>query len=58
MSIWADRQIHALNRRLEEFEARLKALEQGDKENTSTAVPQFDKRTKEYREWKNANSSQ
>lgn len=58
MSIWADRQIHALNLKVEELEKRMYALEKEDKVNPPIPITPPDLRTKEGRAWKNANSSQ
>lgn len=59
MSIWADRQIHALNARVSILEERIKTLQNA----SPFAVPpegipveKLDHRTKEYKLWKTANS--
>ena len=67
MSIWADRQIHALNRRVEELSVQIdelsRRLDPGGSTTAKDAIPAtsltqepLDKRTREWREWKQMNS--
>ena len=55
MSIWADQQIRDLNNKVKELDERLQALEA--KEELPAIPEPLDKRTKEWQQWKNANSS-
>jgi hypothetical protein len=63
MSIWADRQIHALNARVSILEERIKTLQNASQNPSPFAVPpegipveKLDHRTREYKAWKIANS--
>lgn len=59
MSLWTDRELKALIAKVNILEARVNFLESTNKtkmENMATESAPPDKRTKEYREWKNANS--
>ena len=60
MSLWTDRELKSLIARVDELEKRLLLVEG---HNNYPVVPTdgispqpLDKRTKEYKEWKNANS--
>jgi hypothetical protein len=59
MSIWSDTELKSLRAELNELKARVAELEKRPAAApTEAAIPmQFiDKRSKAYREWKNANS--
>lgn len=58
MSIWADQKIREILDELERLKARISALEASPEPIPSVgiSVERLDKRTKEYKEWKNANS--
>lgn len=59
MSIWTDQKIKELLAKVAELEARLAALESKPVDAIGSVIPPFvDKRSKEYRTWKNANSQQ
>ena len=51
MSIWADRNIHQLLADVKDLQERLLAIEHSSEVNSSDIEP-ADKRTKEWREWR------
>jgi hypothetical protein len=60
MSLWTDRELKQLIHRVNELEMRLSEVERKagppDAMALLRAASDIDKRSKEYREWKNANS--
>ena len=57
MSIWADREILGLIEKVKILEEKVRQLQAPQPPQVrNLELHQLDKRTKEYKEWKNANS--
>ena len=58
MSLWTDRELKILIARVDALERLLQQRMESINNHpvVTVAVPTVDKRTKEYRDWKNANS--
>ena len=56
MSLWTDRELKKLIARVNALEERVAQLERFEGGTKAPALEPADKRTKEWREWKHANS--